>query len=220
MLELRNVSLEINGRTLIKPLSLCVAAGEVVTLMGASGSGKTSLLSFVGGDLLEPIVGHGEVVLMGQPLQTLPTERRGIARLFQDDLLFPHMSVAENLLFAVPRMAQGIRMDHGTRMARVHEALQSAELQGFENRAPHTLSGGQRQRVALMRALLAEPKAILLDEPFSKLDKALRQQMRDYVFGHIRARAIAALLVTHDQDDAPAGGRIWKIDAEGTLRDV
>jgi putative thiamine transport system ATP-binding protein len=137
-----------------------------------------------------------------------------VARLFQDDLLFPHMTVGENLLFAVPALPQA------ERLAMVSLALQRAELAGFEQRAPHTLSGGQRQRVALMRALLAKPKAILLDEPFSKLDKALRGQMRDYVYSHIAARGIPAVLVTHDRDDAPPGGRVLEIVADGEVRDV
>jgi putative thiamine transport system ATP-binding protein len=214
MLELQDVSLLLKGRVLIAPFSLQVAAGEVVTLMGQSGSGKSSLLSYVGGDLADAFEGRGAVVLNGQALQHQQPERRGIARLFQDDLLFPHMTVAENLLFAVPRM------DHHVRMDMVQKALQRSELEGFEDRAPHTLSGGQRQRVALMRALLAKPQAILLDEPFSKLDQALRQQMRDYVFGHIKARGIPALLVTHDRGDAPVGGRVFELSMEGVVRHV
>jgi putative thiamine transport system ATP-binding protein len=214
MLELRAVSLALNGQPMFAPLSLQIAAGEVVTLMGASGSGKSSLLSFIGGDLPETFSAQGEVLLQGQALRQLPPERRGIARLFQDDLLFPHMTVGENLLFAVPHMA---RLE---RQALVKDALQRTELEGFEQRAPHTLSGGQRQRVALMRALLSNPKAILLDEPFSKLDKALRQQMREDVYRHIKARGIPALLVTHDRDDAPFGGRVLTIDEGGAHHHV
>jgi putative thiamine transport system ATP-binding protein len=214
MLELRNVTLSLNGRTILKAVTLTVPAGEVVTLMGPSGSGKSSLLSYVGGDLSNAFEATGEVLLNGINMQGLPPEKRSIARLFQDDLLFPHMTVGENLLFAVPRMPQA------DRIAMMRTALQRAELEGFENRAPHTLSGGQRQRVALMRALLAKPKAILLDEPFSKLDHALRRQMRDYVFGHIKTRGIPALLVTHDREDAPEGGRVFEISGSGELHHV
>ncbi len=153
-------------------------------------------------------------MLDGRSVHNLSAEKRGMARLFQDDLLFPHMTVGENLLFAVPRMPRT------ERLAMVQAALERAELLGFSDRAPHSLSGGQRQRVALMRALLAKPQAILLDEPFSKLDKALRGQMRDYVFAHIKARGIPAVLVTHDRDDAPPGGRILEILAGGAVRDV
>lgn len=214
MLELRDVTVALKDRVLLKAVSLDVAQGEVVTVMGQSGSGKSSLLSYVGGDLGEAFQAEGSVVLNGIPLENLPPEKRGIARLFQDDLLFPHMTVAENLLFAVPRLP------HAERLAMMRTALQRADLQGFEDRAPHTLSGGQRQRVALMRALLAKPKAILLDEPFSKLDNALRQQMREYVFAHLIARGIPSLLVTHDRADAPSGGRVFEITETGSLRHV
>jgi putative thiamine transport system ATP-binding protein len=214
MLELRDVSISLNDQVLLRALRLGVAAGEVVTVMGQSGSGKSSLLSYIGGDLNEAFQAEGSVLLDGIPLQDLPPERRGIARLFQDDLLFPHMTVGENLLFAIPRLP------NAERMAMMRMALQRAELEGFEDRAPHTLSGGQRQRVALMRALLAKPKAVLLDEPFGKLDRALRQSMRDYVFGHIKARGIPALLVTHDREDAPPGGRVFEISDAGELQNV
>ena len=179
MLRLRDVSLTLGAKPLIKPFSLDVAPGDVVTLMGPSGCGKSSLLSYIGGDLDPAFKGGGDVELNGTSLVTLPPEKRRIARLFQDDLLFPHMTVGENLLFAVPALPRA------ERLAMVETALQRADLAGFGDRPPHTLSGGQRQRVALMRALLAKPAAILLDEPFSKLDAALRAQMRDYVFAHI-----------------------------------
>lgn len=214
MLELSDVSLSLQGKVLLKSITLNVQPGEIVTLMGSSGSGKSSLLSYIGGDLSSAFAATGRVVLNGIPQNNLSPERRGIARLFQDDLLFPHMTVGENLLFAVPRLP------HPERIAMMRTALQRAELESFEDRAPHTLSGGQRQRVALMRALLAKPNAILLDEPFSKLDKTLRQQMRDYVFGHIKARGIPALLVTHDREDAPEGGLIFEISDDGVLRSV
>lgn len=214
MLELRGVSLALKGKLLLKPLSLQIAAGDVVTLMGQSGLGKSSLLSYIGGDLADAFSSAGDVLLNGHSLIGVSPERRSVARLFQDDLLFPHMTVGENLLFAVPALPQA------ERLAMVSLALQRAELAGFEQRAPHTLSGGQGQRVALMRALLAKPKAILLDEPFSKLDKALRGQMRDYVYSHIAARGIPAVLVTHDRDDAPPGGRVLEIVDDGEVRDV
>jgi putative thiamine transport system ATP-binding protein len=205
MLELRNVALRQKDTALIKPFSLSVAKGETVTIMGASGSGKSSLLSLIGGDLVDVFSAGGDVLLDNAVLNDMPPERRRVGRLFQDDLLFPHMTVAENLLFAVPAAAQA------QRLARVEAALQSVGLAGFGSRPPHTLSGGQRQRVALMRALLAEPKAILLDEPFSKLDQDLRAEMRALVFSHITSRDIPALLVSHDRSDAPDKGRVFRI---------
>jgi putative thiamine transport system ATP-binding protein len=213
MLELRNISINIGSTSLIRDFSVHVASSEIVTLMGASGSGKSSLLSYIGGDPMPGFQTRGEILLNGTAMNHVPPERRGIARLFQDDFLFPHMTVGENLLFAVPKMPQA------ERVMMMRTALERAELTDFENRAPHTLSGGQRARVALMRALLSKPAAILLDEPFSKLDEDLREAMRRYTFSHIEARGIPALLVTHDRADATFGGRVLKL-MQGEVRDV
>lgn len=209
-LTLDDVSVTRDGQVLIAPFSLTVAAGETVTLMGASGSGKSTLLSFIAGDLEAPFTASGRVSLAGVALDGLPPEQRRIGRLFQDDLLFPHLTVAENLLFGLPR---GHRAE---RLAQVDAALAEAELDGFGDRPPHTLSGGQRARVALMRALLAAPRAMLLDEPFNKLDAALRQTMRSFVFEHIAQRSIPCLMVTHDAADVPPGGRVLLL-REGTV---
>lgn len=214
MLSLRNVALGLGDAALIAPFSLDVRPGEMVTLMGPSGAGKSSFLSYIGGDLDGAFTAQGDIVLNGQRLNGLPPERRGIARLFQDDLLFPHMTVGENLLFAVPRMGWA------QRMMMMRAALERAELGGFEDRPPHTLSGGQRSRVALMRALLSQPRAILLDEPFGKLDRELRASIRAYTYAHVAEQRIPALLVSHDPGDAPPGGRILKLTATGEVIDA
>ena len=133
---------------------------------------------------------------------------KAVGLVFQDALLFPHMTVAENLLFAVP-----VNGSTAQRQARVQQALQEAELSGMGNRDPSTLSGGQRARVALMRALLAEPQALLLDEPFSKLDAALRAQLRPWVFAHVRERRIPVVLVTHDEQDVADPQRVVHLRA-------
>ena len=135
-------------------------------------------------------------------IEGLPPERRRLGILFQDDMLFPHLSVGENLAFALPRAVQPRR----ERRARVAAALREAGLEGFAERDPATLSGGQRARVALMRTLLAEPRALLLDEPFNKLDQDLRERVRRFVFDHARRSALPTLLVTHDPADAEAAG--------------
>ena len=205
-LRLEQVSIRLTDWTLIQPLSLTVEPGETVTLMGGSGSGKSTLLSFIAGDLDPPFAATGRVNLDGVALDGLPPEARHIGRLFQDDLLFPHLTVAENLLFGMPR---GPRAE---RLAKVDAALAEAELPGFGDRPPHTLSGGQRARVALMRALVAEPRAMLLDEPFNKLDATLRQAMRSFVFEHIAVRRIPCLMVTHDAADVPPGGRVLRLE--------
>ena len=190
-----------DDRVLVRDLVMQVPAGKVLTLMGPSGCGKSSVLAALAGTLdavsghTEPLRFDGEVELDGRRIEGLPCHRRQIGLLFQDPLLFAHMSVRENLLFAVPT---GPAAD---RDARVREALQTAELADMGNRDPSTLSGGQRARIALMRALLAQPRALLLDEPFSRLDTALRAQFRDFVFSHVRDRRIPAVLVTHDRED-------------------
>jgi putative thiamine transport system ATP-binding protein len=170
--------------------------------MGPSGCGKSSLLSWLCGTLEPAFATSGRILLDGVEVQGLPPERRRIGILFQDDLLFPHLSVGENLAFALPASVRGRR----DRRARIEAALREADLAGFARRDPATLSGGQRARVALMRTLLAEPRALLLDEPFGKLDSQLRQRVRRFVLDHARESGLPSLLVTHDPADADAAG--------------
>ena len=210
-LLLEHISLTIGDVLLVKSFTISIEAGEIVTLMGPSGCGKSSILAYIAGDLTTPMHGAGRVTLDGVDLMGLPPEGRRVGRLFQDDLLFPHLSVAENLLFGIARG------NPAERRSLMNDALASAQLEGLENRAPHTLSNGQKARVALFRALMAKPQAMLLDEPFSKLDAELRQSIRNYVFAHLRERNIPTLLVTHDREDAPAGGRVFRISNKGEL---
>lgn len=200
-LVLDSVSIAVAERPLFPPLSLHVARGDVATLMGPSGCGKSSVLAFVCGTLDPALSAAGRISLDGVPLDGLPPERRRIGILFQDDLLFPHLSVGSNLAFGMPP-----GLPRAERRERIKTALAEAELPGFAERDPGTLSGGQRARVALMRALLAEPRALLLDEPFGKLDAALRARFRAFVLDHAAARGLPVLLVTHDPADA--AGRI------------
>jgi putative thiamine transport system ATP-binding protein len=188
---------------LFTPLSLHIKAGEIVMLMGQSGVGKSSLLAFIAGLLSAGITGQGNIWLNGQKLNNKPAHLRRLGLLFQEDLLFPHLTVAENLAFALPHTLSKAEKQH-----RIAQALASADLKDFGKKAPHTLSGGQRARIAVMRALLADPLALLLDEPFSKLDMALRQSFRDFVFNSARLAQLPVLLVSHDPSDAPADGRI------------
>jgi putative thiamine transport system ATP-binding protein len=200
-LVLEAVSLGVAGRTLVERLDLRVPAGEVVALMGPSGCGKSSLLAFVGGSLAVPFAGLGSITLNGRRLDRLPPEARRIGILFQDDLLFPHLSVGENLTFALPRSVRGDQ-----RRIRAEAALAEAGLAGFFDRDPAGLSGGQRARVAMMRALLATPEALLLDEAFAALDSDLRQSFRAFVFEHARDAGLPVLMATHDPADAGAAG--------------
>jgi len=202
VLGLRDIHLALGDRTLIRQLSIDIAPGEIVTVMGASGAGKSSLLAFIGGFLAAPFSARGDVLIGAQRLNDLLPHERGAGILFQDDLLFPHLSVAGNLLFG---LAQTVRPRAARREA-VDRALDDAGLTGFGERDPATLSGGQRARVALLRTLLAQPRMLLLDEPFGKLDVALREDFRHFVFDHARRLGLPALMVTHDAADAEAAG--------------
>ena len=194
-LEITLRALRLAQTPLLQNLNLRVPGGVIHTVMGASGSGKSSLLAAICGTLSAPLTFEGDIRLNGQRIDHLPTEQRQVGILFQEDLLFAHMTVAENLLFAVP---PGPRPQ---RLAAVMQGLQDLEMTDFATANPATLSGGQRARVALMRALLAQPQALLLDEPFSKLDAALRTRLREFVFALVKTRGIPVLLVTHDRAD-------------------
>jgi putative thiamine transport system ATP-binding protein len=204
-LQLENVTIAVHGRTLIRDLSASIEPGSVLAVMGPSGSGKSSLLAWIAGTLEPPFVASGAVRLDGDDLSTRPIQLRRIGLLFQDDLLFPHLSVLGNLLFALPAG------ERGARLRAAEAALDEAGLAGFGPRLPASLSGGQRSRVSLLRALLAAPAALLLDEPFSKLDAALREQMRQFTFATLMQRRVPALLVTHDEADVPAGAHVIRL---------
>ena len=199
-LSLEGVFIRLGERVLIPPLTCSVAPGEVTTVMGPSGCGKSSLLAFLCGTLDPAFTAGGRVNLGDSEIGELPPERRRIGILFQDDLLFPHMTVAENLAFGLPAGVTGQR----ARRARVDAALAEAGLADFGDRDPATLSGGQRARVALLRTLLSEPRALLLDEPFGRLDLRLRDRFRRAVLDHACGRSLPTLLVTHDPEDAAA----------------
>jgi putative thiamine transport system ATP-binding protein len=210
-LQLSAVTLHLDDRLLIGPLTLAIGPGEIVTVMGQSGAGKSSLLAYLCGTLPAAFTATGRVTFNSVDLTGLQPEDRHLGILFQDDLLFPHLSVGQNLAFALPPHIRS----RANRQQRVENALTEAGLPGFCDRDPATLSGGQRARVAVIRVLLSEPRALLLDEPFSKLDVATRQRFREFVFEHLRARRLPTLMVTHDPDDAvAAGGRVIRLSAE------
>lgn len=200
-LFLDGVTIALDGREIVA-LTRRVAPGAVLTVMGPSGAGKSTLLAYIGG-FLDPVFrAGGRVFVDGVEVTALKPEERHMGILFQDPLLFPHMSVGGNLLFALPQAVRGRR----ERRRRVAEALEGVGLAGLEERDPATLSGGQKARVALARVLAAAPRTLLLDEPFSKLDAALRQQTRELVFAKARESGLPVLLVTHDEADARAAG--------------
>lgn len=196
------------GDTMLLSVDAHVRPGHVLTLMGPSGSGKSTLLSVVMGDLAPAFRTGGRVYLGGRDLTGVPPEARRVGILYQDPLLFPHLDVATNLAFGLPRGGR-----RAQRRETVEEALSQIGLSGFGPRDPATLSGGQAARVALMRTLLSKPAALLLDEPFSKLDAARRDQMRDLVFTRARNAGVPVLMVTHDEADAAsAGGQVIRLD--------
>ena len=203
-LDLRDLRIMHRGNQ-IAALNTTVPAGEVLVVMGPSGSGKSILLAAIIGSPPAGFDVSGNVILKGRDVTHVPTAQRRIGILFQDDVLFPHLSVGQNLGF-------GLAANAGNRSQRrtlIDQALADADLAGFAHRDPATLSGGQRARVALMRTLLAKPQALLLDEPFSRLDLALRDQIRQFVLDRARAEGLPVILVTHDPADATAsGGRI------------
>jgi putative thiamine transport system ATP-binding protein len=208
-LRLDDVSISIGGRPLVN-VDRRVRPGEVLTVMGPSGSGKSALLAFIGGFLDPAFTATGRVFVSGVELTALPAEDRHAGILFQDPLLFPHLSVAGNLVFAVPSATR----DRNERRRLAEGALDAVGLSGFGPRDPDTLSGGQKARVALARVLLSRPRALLLDEPFSRLDADLRAQIRQLIFAKARENALPVLLVTHDEADAEAaGGPLVRIGA-------
>ncbi len=181
---------------LFSGLSLSVARGEMRLVQGASGCGKSTLLGIICGTADAALKWSGDVRLNDRSISPVPAQDPRVGLIFQDALLFPHMTVADNLAFG---LAARHRRD---RDARVAEALGIAGLEGFGGRDPATLSGGQAARVALMRTLLAEPDALLMDEAFSALDPDRRRSFGGFVREQVRLRDIPALLVSHDSGDA------------------
>ncbi|UTW01168.1 ATP-binding cassette domain-containing protein [Marinomonas rhizomae] len=199
MLSVNAFSLTLDGKTLIKDLSFEIADGQVLSIMGPSGIGKSSLLHFLSGSLSPNLTTTGEAFLNNQALHTKSTQERKVGLLQQMPLLFPHMSIIENLLFAIPA-----DIKKSARIDMAQNALEKLGIPDKANALPKDLSGGQQARVALLRTLLSQPDFLLLDEPFSKLDPALRRDVRAFVLNEIRSANIPALLVTHDPEDAKA----------------
>lgn len=196
-LQIKNLQLFRQNEQLLS-LDEHVMGSEILTIMGPSGSGKSSLLNWITGTLASSFNANGEVWLNGSNIDNLPTHLRHIGVLYQDALLFSHLSVAGNIAFAMPKGNKKERLD------KIEHSLEKFGLKEMGDRHPDSLSGGQQARAALLRMLLSEPKAILLDEPFSKLDTQLRVDIRQLVFDQIRDHKLPAIIVTHDHSDAEA----------------
>jgi ABC-type Fe3+/spermidine/putrescine transport system ATPase subunit len=194
-LTLRNLSKRFGDYLAVDDVSLTIAPGELVALIGASGSGKTTTLRIVAG---YEAADSGSIFLGDIDITRLPPQKRGFGMVFQHYALFPQMPVVENVAFGLE--ARGVGKEERLRKAR--EILASVGLEGRADRAVQNLSGGEQQRVALARALVIEPKALLLDEPLSNLDPTLRQTTREDLRAQLHRAGVPALFVTHDQEDA------------------
>lgn len=195
MLAVRDITVRFGSRTVLDELSLSVATGEVVALLGPSGVGKSTLLRVIAG-LLQP--DEGSVWLDDRNVTELPTHRRNVGLVFQDEQLFPHLTVAQNVGF-------GLKMQGAARTeiaARVAELLELVGLGASANLHVTKLSGGEAKRVALVRSLAPRPAVLLLDEPLTGLDRELHDRLAVELAGLLRATGTTALLVTHDHDEA------------------
>ncbi len=197
--DITGVDKSFGARRVLRGVDLHTPAGSLGILLGPSGCGKTTLLRIVAGHLA-PDAGTLRVGgrLLAGPRLFVPPERRGITIVPQDGALFPHLDVADNIAFGLP----GRFRRRARHSARIRELLELVGLPGCDDLAPGLLSGGQQQRVALARALAPEPQLVLLDEPFSALDAALRGAIRADVRAALRAAGATALMVTHDQEEA------------------
>lgn len=197
MIHLHGVSKHYDGFVAVDDVTLTVPARDLLVLLGSSGCGKTTTLRLVAG--LEKPNG-GEILLNGEPVANphvwIPPEQRRIGMVFQDYALFPHLTVAQNIAFALKGAS------NNAKNKRIADMLDLVGLNGTDKRFPHQLSGGQQQRVALARALAPEPRVVLLDEPFSNLDAALRQFMREEVRRILKTAETTAIFVTHDREEA------------------
>jgi len=199
------------GAPAVDGISFSVQPGDLVALLGPSGCGKTTTLRLIGG--FERPDG-GRILLNGRDITRAQPEKRGIGIVFQDYALFPHLSVLENVMFGLRGMARAARRN------RAMEMLTLVAMADLADRAPHQLSGGQQQRVALARTLATAPPLVLLDEPFSNLDAALRQETRLEIRHMLKQAGVTAILVTHDQEEALALADNIIVMKDGGIRQV
>jgi spermidine/putrescine ABC transporter ATP-binding subunit len=211
--QLDGVTKRFGRTTALDAVSLLVRRGELMTLLGPSGCGKTTLLNLVAGFLMPA---SGEIAIDGLRVTDVPPYRRESGIMFQQYALFPHMSVAANVGYGLKMR----RIAKSEIARRVDEALALIKLEGLEDRKPRQLSGGQQQRVALARALVIRPKVLLLDEPFSALDRNLRASMQVEIKEIQRKLGVTTIFVTHDQSEALSLSDRIAVLAEGRIRQL
>lgn len=212
VLDVRHIGHTFGATRVLSDVSFTLDPGAAAALLGPSGCGKTTLLRLIAGF---EVLQSGEILLAGTVVSSrsrqVPPERRGLGMVFQDFALFPHLTVAANIAF-------GLNHASATeRKTRIGELTALTGLQGLEQRFPHELSGGQQQRVALARALAPRPGLVLLDEPFSSLDVSTRARLATEVSSMLRQASTAAILVTHDQDEAFAFADVVGVMDSGSL---
>ncbi len=212
-LQLRDLSKQYAGVPALDAMTLDVARGEMVVLLGPSGCGKTTTLRLIAGFVQ---ASGGDILLDGRSISALPPHRREMGIVFQSYALFPHLSVARNVAFGLEMR----RMDARAIAARVDEMLRLVKLEALAQRLPRQLSGGQQQRVALARALAIHPKVLLLDEPLSNLDAALRQEVARDIRILQRDGGLTAIMVTHDQDEAMAMADRLVVMQDGRVQQI
>ncbi|MEW9095863.1 MAG: ABC transporter ATP-binding protein [Clostridiaceae bacterium] len=194
-IEIKNISKSFDGKKVLNNISFKVNEGEFISLLGPSGCGKSTTLKVISG-ILTPE--EGDILFNGESVLNLPIEKRGAVIVFQDYLLFPHMTVKENIEFGLKMH----KVNKKIREKKVKDIIELIQLNGYANMYPKELSGGQKQRVAIARAIAVEPKLLLLDEPFSNLDIRLKDSMREFVSNIQRELKISTILVTHDKEEA------------------
>src|SRR5690349_19824470 len=210
---LEGVTKRFGGVTALHEANVSIRQGELMTLLGPSGCGKTTMLNLVAGFFMPD---SGEITIDGARVSHLPTYKREIGMMFQNYALFPHMTVVDNVGY-------GLRMRGVNKVdikKRVDDALSLVKLKGLGDRKPRQLSGGQQQRVAIARALVINPKVLLLDEPFSALDKNLRISMQVEVKEIQRKLGVTTIFVTHDQSEALSLSDRIAVMAEGRIRQL
>lgn len=210
----RGIAKRLGTKQVLRDLDLSVEKGEILSILGPSGSGKTTLIRLIAG-LADPDA--GEITVAGRqvfgPRINMPIEQRRVGYMFQDYAVWPHMTVADNVGFGLG--LTGLR--GAERAARVREALESVEIADLANRYPDQLSGGQQQRLALARSLAMRPEVLLLDEPLSNVDAALREVLRLEILHLVRAHGTTAIYITHDQSEAMALGDRLAVMQHGRL---
>ncbi|MEX1221356.1 MAG: ATP-binding cassette domain-containing protein [Idiomarina sp.] len=208
MLVINNLTIRLQDaeQALLTLPEVCVKKGEVAVLMGASGSGKSTALRWLIGESQPDFDISGQVLLNDTDITEFTTQDRDIGLLFQNVLLFPHMTVAENLAFALPKRLRKAKPEE--KREHVQAMLASMEMADFGEVYPETLSGGQQARIGLARALMNEPAALLLDEPFSALDMALRDSIRSWTYKLLQEWQVPALVVSHDIADSESAQQV------------